>query len=92
MTDIDVEVINASTVIDVDLYDAAVEVIVNVETSGPPGSSGGMQYEIGKGLKVVDNTLVVDTAEDVEEDNTLPVTSAAVYTTVGNINALLSTI
>lgn len=31
-------------------------------------------------------------ANAVEEDNTLPITSAAVYTTVGNINALLATI
>lgn len=31
-------------------------------------------------------------ATSVEEDNTLPITSAAVYTEVGNINALLATI
>lgn len=31
-------------------------------------------------------------ASDVEEDNTLPITSAAVYREVGNINALLATI
>ena len=33
-----------------------------------------------------------DDNSKVEEDNTLPVTSAAVYTEVGNINALLATI
>ena len=38
------------------------------------------------------NTLSVDTAAAVEKDNTKPVTSAAVYTEVGNINALLATI
>ena len=31
-------------------------------------------------------------ANAVEQDNTLPITSAAVYTEVGNINALLATI
>lgn len=31
-------------------------------------------------------------ANAVEEDNTRPITSAAVYTEVGNINALLATI
>jgi hypothetical protein len=32
------------------------------------------------------------TPDAVEKDNTKPVTSAAVYTEVGNINALLATI
>lgn len=58
-----------------------------------PGDGGGFPYEIGNGLKVVDGTtLEVDTADDVEQDNTLPITSAAVYTTVGNIEILLGTI
>lgn len=39
-----------------------------------------------------DGILSVNTADDVEQDNTLPVTSAAVYVEVGNINALLETI
>ena len=58
------------------------------------GSSGGGGYTIGDGLKLdaATNTLSVDTAEIVEKDNTKPVTSAAVYTEVGNINALLATI
>jgi hypothetical protein len=58
------------------------------------GGSGGGGYTIGDGLKLdaATNTLSVDTAEAVEKDNTKPVTSAAVYTEVGNINALLATI
>ena len=55
-------------------------------------SEGGYNYEIGYGLKVENNTLKVDAATSVEADNTLPVTSAAVYTTVGNIGAILDTI
>lgn len=57
------------------------------------GGGGGMNYRIGHGLKVTGgNTLEVDTAEEAEQDNTLPITSAAVYTTVGNIEILLETI
>ena len=52
----------------------------------------GAPYKIGYGLKVLDNTLMVDAADAVEQDNTKPVTSAAVFTEVGNINALLATI
>ena len=56
------------------------------------GSSGGgaVPYKIGAGLKVVENELMVDTADAVEEDNTRPVTSAAVYVEIGNIEALLA--
>lgn len=36
--------------------------------------------------------LSVNTTDTVEEDNTLPITSAAVYSTVGNIEILLRTI
>ena len=58
------------------------------------GGSGGGGYTIRDGLKLdaATNTLSVDTAAAVEKDNTKPVTSAAVYTEVGNINALLATI
>lgn len=51
-------------------------------------------YKIGTGLVVDEetNTLSVDTAEAVEEDNTKPVTSAAVYAQLGNVEALLHSI
>ena len=56
------------------------------------GSSGGgaVPYKIGAGLKVVENELMVDTANAVEQDNTRPVTSAAVFVEIGNIEALLA--
>lgn len=59
---------------------------------GPAGEPG--TYQIGNGLKLDEatNTLSVDAATEVQEDNTLPITSAAVYETVGNIDALLKTI
>lgn len=71
--------------------DTLVAAINEARNSGG-GTGGG--YNIGSGLKLdaETNTLSVDTAEAVEKDNTKPVTSAAVYTEVGNINALLATI
>lgn len=70
-----------------------VDVSFNVSVRAGGGSGGG-GYTIGPGLKLdaETNTLSVDTADAVEKDNTKPVTSAAVYTEVGNINALLATI
>ena len=48
--------------------------------------------EIGDGLKWVGQKLTVDTADAVQQDNTKPITSAAVYTEIGNIEALLAAI
>lgn len=53
---------------------------------------GGISFETDNTLKLEGGILSVNTADTVEKDNTLPVTSAAVYTEVGNINALLATI
>lgn len=53
---------------------------------------GGVAFEVDETLTLENGILSVNTADVVEEDNTLPVTSAAVNTTVGNINILLSTI
>lgn len=67
-----------------------VEAINEAARSG----GGGTKYQIGNGLKldVKTNTLAVDTADAVERDNAKPITSAAVYAVVGNINALLATL
>ena len=47
----------------------------------------------GHTLKMDDKgVLSVNTADTVEKDNTLPVTSAAVHTQIGNIDILLQTI
>ena len=74
-------------------------------TNGTGGSGGGSAdvpiaseavagiVRVGENLKIsADGVLSVDTATAVEEDNTRPVTSAAVQTTVGNIEILLKTI
>ena len=67
---------------------------VSVMTGGGGSSSGGVNFIPGTGLiyDTATNTLSVDTADDAEEDNSRPITSAAVYNTIGNINALLATI
>lgn len=67
---------------------------VSFNVSVRAGGGGGGGYQIGPGLKLdaETNTLSVDTADAVEKDNTKPVTSAAVFAEVGNINALLATI
>lgn len=56
------------------------------------GSGSATPYEIGKGLRLDNNVLSVDTTDVMEKDNTKPITSAAVYAEVGNINAILATI
>lgn len=62
---------------------------VNVSVGG--GGTGGT-YDIGQGLKVEKGVLSVNTTDVVEANNQLPITSAAVHTTVGNIEVLLKTI
>ena len=49
-------------------------------------------FEIDNTLRYEGGTLGVNTATDAEQDNTLPITSAAVYETLGNIEILLGTI
>lgn len=46
--------------------------------------------KIGDTLKIENGILNVNAAQVVEEDNTRPVTSAAVYVQLGNIEALLA--
>lgn len=66
---------------------------VNLDFGIPSGGSG-LPVNYGDGLKYnwSTNTVSVDTASAVQAGNTKPITSAAVYTEVGNIDALLQTI
>jgi hypothetical protein len=57
-----------------------------------PGSGGNVDFQVDETLILKDGILSVNTTNDMEKDNTLPITSAGVYTTVGNIEALLKTI
>lgn len=62
----------------------------NVEIPG--GSGGGVDFRTDETLKLENGVLSVNTTDQMEQDNTLPMTSAGVYATVGNIEALLKTI
>lgn len=59
---------------------------------GELDASGGVAFEVDETLTLRDGVLSVNTTDAMEQDNTLPITSAGVYATVGNINALLATI
>lgn len=58
------------------------------------GEGGGLAiYSLDETLSLSpEGKLSVNTAKEAEQDNTLPITSAAVYQTVGNIEKLLETI
>lgn len=61
-------------------------------SSGESGGGSGTTFAVDETLSLENGVLSVNRAEAVEKDNTLPITAAAVYTEVGNINALLATI
>lgn len=87
-----------------DLTNAYIAVPVIPSPVVTPG--GGSDYELPVatttslgGVIVGENLIInnagvisVDTVSTVEEDNTKPITSSAVYTEVGNINVILETI
>lgn len=52
----------------------------------------GANYKAGENIDITNNVISVITTDEVEADNTRPITSSAVYTEVGNINVLLQTI
>ena len=55
-------------------------------------SVDGVEYKAGENILIENNTISVQTTNKIEENNTKPITSAAVYTEVGNISVLLQTI
>jgi hypothetical protein len=54
--------------------------------------SGGIDFTTDDTLSLNNGVLSVNTTSEMESDNTLPITSAGVYATVGNIEVLLKTI
>ena len=79
--------------------------VLHLKLPASPGGEGGGSVPIasettagivrvGHGLQIDRSTgvLTVDTADKPEADNTLPITSAAVDASIGNIAILLSTI
>ena len=73
-----------------DVYAQIMERLDSLEGITPATADKLGVVKIGDNLKITeDGVLSVDTAEAVEQDNTKPVTSAAVYTAKSNIEALL---
>lgn len=70
------------------LISDAAEAIEALKQAG----GGGTSFETDHTLKLENGILSVNTTDQMEKDNTLPITSAGVYATVGNIEALLKTI
>ena len=67
---------------------------VFVVTNGKDGAGGvgGSALKPGDNIKIEDGVISVMTADEVEKDNTKPITAAAVHTQLGNIEILLKTI
>lgn len=75
------------------IWDSLEQDYVESEYELPEGGGGGIGYKIGSGLHIINgDTLAVNTSNKPEQDNTLPITSSAVFETVGNIEVLLGTI
>lgn len=90
---------NADGELNVLNMEAEMNVVYNVGSSGVGGGATswielrGKPFErIGDNLTVNDGTLSVDVSTYIEDDNTKPITAAAVYAEVGNISALLALI
>lgn len=67
--------------------DAATKAYVDARIGGTAAN-----FEVDETLNYSNGILSVNTAKNAEQDNTLPITSAAVYTQIGNIEVLLGTI
>lgn len=66
---------------------------INVDVGwGVIHDSDGHTLEVGDDLSISGGVLSLVKADHAEQDNTHPITSAAVYTEIGNIEALLNTI
>lgn len=63
-----------------------------IEWETVDASKVGVQFTTDETLSLKDGVLSVNTAQEPEPDNTLPITSAAVHTAVGNIEIILQTI
>lgn len=55
-------------------------------------ASVSVDFATDETLSFTGGVLKVNTAKDVNANNTLPITAAAVYTEIGNIETLLKTI
>ena len=89
MEDIRNRVTSISETSDDTKYPSAKAVYDLFKSIGSSGDTSCVEFETDETLSLIDGVLSVNRAQKVEQNNTLPITSAAVYTEVGNINALL---
>ena len=77
-----------------EVYAQIMERLNNIADGGKPATTERLGVvQIGENLKITAaGVLSVDTATEVEQDNTKPITSAAVHTEIGNIDVILKTI
>ncbi len=68
------------------------ESILTAVNELPNATGGGVSFTVDETLYLKNGVLGVNTAKEPDPDNTLPITSAAVANTVGNIEILLGTI
>ena len=75
-----------------DVYAQIMELLNNISLGGNPATTETLGIiKVGENLKITEEgVLSVDTATQVEQDNTKPITSAAVHTEIGNIEVLLA--
>ena len=92
--DLSVESHELDTALSMDAYDLDVDTKVeNITINYDPLPEGGSPGDLLVKKSGEDyDAWWVPPATSVEQDNTRPITSGAVYTEIGNINALLATI
>ena len=66
--------------------------IINGDGTISEIAGSGISFTVDETLTLENSVLSVNTTDTIEGDNTLPITSAAVNTVVGNIDILLQTI
>lgn len=76
-----------------DVYSQIMDMLNNLGGVNPATVEKLGLIKVGENLKITkDGVLSVDTADAAEQDNTRPITAAAVHAEVGNIEILLKTI
>ena len=77
--------INSFLDVEDEAFDQLSEILKLIENNN-------IAFETDETLSLVNGVLSVNTAEEPDPDNTLPITAAAVASTVGNIEIILKTI
>ena len=74
------------------VWDADKGAYTDTGTAASGGTGGGVSFTTDETLNLIDGVLSVNVTSEVAEDNTLPISSAAVYGVLGNVEVLLERI